>query len=220
MRKIKYWLIYNLLCPLAVWLLRGYKVLSGYRNNSWDRSVALQLQRPGIYVLFHSSLFYAALLMLDMKQRGLQVTVELSPSRDGEIAARILRRLGVRVVRGSGAKRPVAAARTLLRELAAGHNVGVALDGPRGPKGKVSSTVLGIARKTGAPLSAFYGRARREWQLKSWDRCRIPKPFGGAEVVFLDPIIVPPDADEAWMAELRRRLRAEMNEIPHPDADL
>ena len=211
MRALKYWLIYHTLCPLAVWFLRLYRRLVGFRVLNWDNEIQTRGEGPGIYVMFHCDLLYCAMFLMEAHERGLTCTIELSASRDGEIAARILGKLGLRITRGSAVKRRrIAGVRGLLRELKEGRSVGIALDGPRGPRGKISPAILSIAQRTGCPLAPHYGRATREWRLPTWDRFRIPKPFRRAEGVFLEPLYVPKDADEATLERIRKRLREQM----------
>jgi len=211
-RNLKYWLIYTFVCPVAYGLLRLYKHLVRYRNNTWQYDAEISGFGPGIYVQFHSKLFVATLNHIEALKQGRTVTVELSPSRDGEILARIARLAGMRVVRGSRKKNRIGSMRAILRELEEGRSLALALDGPRGPKGSVSDAILHLARRTGRPLIPFHARATRKWTLRSWDRHEIPKPFSRVEGVYLPPIYIPRDADDAALEAIKQRLRSELNE--------
>src|SRR5262249_22097648 len=50
-------------------------------------------------------------------------------------------------------------------------------DGPRGPAREFKPGTLMLAQWSGAPLLPLAYAADRYWQLKSWDRLMIPKPF-------------------------------------------
>lgn len=142
-----------------------------------------------IYVLWHGNL-----LPLLWSHRDRDIAVIISEHSDGEIIARIAHSLGFRTVRGSTSR---GAARALLgacREVEAGHDLAVTVDGPRGPAGTVAPGSPMIAHRTGAamvPVSAWTGRA---WRLKSWDRFMIPKPFARVTVAYDNPILVVADA--------------------------
>ena len=212
MRRLKYWIILTFLCPLLVWIIKGYRFLIRFRCQDVAKGLDQRKRVAGIYVVFHSKLLYAAWMLMVAKRYRAPATIELSPSRDGEIAARILTGLGFRVVRGSGKRKHFSAAKNVMNELESGHWVGVALDGPRGPRGKISSAVLHYAQKTGCPLVPIDGRARSEWRLPTWDRFRIPKPFSRAEGIVHDAIFIPSDADEAAIESVKTRLRELMEE--------
>lgn len=62
-------------------------------------------------------------------------------------------------------------------------------DGPRGPSNKLKPGVSVAARASSACVVPFTWTASRFWQLKTWDRLLIPKPFSKIKVVFSEPLI-------------------------------
>jgi lysophospholipid acyltransferase (LPLAT)-like uncharacterized protein len=142
-----------------------------------------------IYVLWHGNL-----LPLLWSHRQRDIAVIISEHRDGEIIARIAMALGFRTVRGSTSR---GAARALLhacREIDAGHDLAVTVDGPRGPAGTVAPGSPVIAQRTGAAMVPVAASASRAWRLNSWDRFMIPKPFARVTVAYDHPIRVPAGA--------------------------
>jgi lysophospholipid acyltransferase (LPLAT)-like uncharacterized protein len=138
---------------------------------------------PFMYLLWHGQL-----LPLLWTHRDRQIAVMISEHRDGEIIARIAQTLGFRLVRGSTSR---GAARALLggsRELEAGFDLAVTVDGPRGPAGTVAPGALIISQRTGAPMIPTAAAANRAWRLRSWDRFLIPKPFARVTVAYGEPI--------------------------------
>jgi lysophospholipid acyltransferase (LPLAT)-like uncharacterized protein len=69
-----------------------------------------------------------------------------------------------------------------------GFAVAFTVDGPRGPRYEVKSGPVLLAKKTGNPLVPFIVECERFWELKSWDRLHIPKPFTKA-AIFSGPAI-------------------------------
>jgi lysophospholipid acyltransferase (LPLAT)-like uncharacterized protein len=67
-----------------------------------------------------------------------------------------------------------------------------------------------LAKKSGAPLITLHSEPERFWELRSWDRFRIPKPFTKTLVKFGDPLYFPPDEKEA---EGVKRYQCEMDRI-------
>jgi lysophospholipid acyltransferase (LPLAT)-like uncharacterized protein len=155
-----------------------------------------------IYVLWHGDL-----LPLLWSHRKRDIAVIISEHSDGEIIARIAHSLGFRTVRGSTTR---GAARALLgacREVDAGHDLAVTVDGPRGPAKTVAPGSSVIAQRTGAAMVPVAAWASRAWRLKSWDRFMIPKPFARVTVVYDNPIRVAADAAREAIEE-RERVRA------------
>lgn len=144
-----------------------------------------QRRQPFTYVLWHGQL-----LPLLWTHRDRDVAVMISEHRDGEIIARIATSLGFRLVRGSTSR---GAARALLmgsRELNAGFDLAITVDGPRGPAKSVAPGALIIAQRTGAPMVPTAASASRAWRLRSWDRFMIPKPFARINVAYGEPILM------------------------------
>jgi len=88
-----------------------------------------------------------------------------------------------------------------------GWDLGVTVDGPRGPRGYAKGGVLTVSRKTGAwviPVCVAYSRA---WKLGSWDELLVPKPFSSAIVCYGAPFRVQADGDvEPFRAQLEIEL--------------
>jgi len=102
----------------------------------------------------------------------------ISHSPDGEILVRTLKGDGYRFVRGATREGGGRALVGLRRELEAGHSVGVAVDGPKGPFGAIHEGILHLARITGAPIIPLRAVCERALVLDTWDRTVVPLPWG------------------------------------------
>jgi len=101
----------------------------------------------------------------------------ISQHFDGEIIAKTLAFLDIKALRGSTSR---AAKRVLLqafRSVKAGEEILITPDGPRGPRYSMSDGAIGLALKSGLPIFAMNYECSSYWQLKSWDKFVIPKPF-------------------------------------------
>jgi lysophospholipid acyltransferase (LPLAT)-like uncharacterized protein len=58
-----------------------------------------------------------------------------------------------------------------------GDDLLVTPDGPRGPRHEISQGALALAMKSKAPIMVVNYLPSSFWQLESWDRFVIPKPF-------------------------------------------
>ena len=101
----------------------------------------------------------------------------ISQHKDGEIVAKVLSYLSIKALRGStrkGAKKVLLEAIRAVRE---GEEVQISPDGPKGPRHHINDGAVALAQKENLPIMIIGYVADRYWQLKSWDRFVIPKPF-------------------------------------------
>ncbi|HEY5751586.1 MAG TPA: lysophospholipid acyltransferase family protein [Chthoniobacterales bacterium] len=162
---------------------------------------------PFIVAVWHNRIL--GLMTAGYHRTGIvPMTVLTSPSRDGEVLAQALAKLGVAAVRGSSSKRAAAGLIEAIRTFRAGRTMIVTPDGPRGPKYVLSPGVISLARKTGAPVLAVHVHFSRAWRLKTWDRFFVPLPFSRIDVKIDPARFFPETGDlELQRAELEGILR-------------
>jgi lysophospholipid acyltransferase (LPLAT)-like uncharacterized protein len=127
---------------------------------------------PAVYAFWHRCLLACA-----WRFRNHGVTILISRSFDGELIARTVERLGFVAIRGSSSRDGTAGLRNLHRAYLSGHYCAITADGPRGPAMIAKPGVTQLAKLANTTVSAFYVHPERAWQLRSWDRFLIPKPF-------------------------------------------
>ena len=101
----------------------------------------------------------------------------ISSHSDGSIIASTLSYLDIRALRGSskrGAKQVLFQA---FKSIKSKEEVLITPDGPRGPRHHMSDGAIGIALKSKLPIFVMSYKAKDYWQLGSWDKFVIPKPF-------------------------------------------
>jgi lysophospholipid acyltransferase (LPLAT)-like uncharacterized protein len=136
-----------------------------------------------------------------------EMAVLSSLSRDGALQAKILKRLGLTVLRGSSSRGGAAGLRALVGEVRGGADAAFAVDGPRGPLHRVKPGAILAAQQGGAQVVPITTRASRAWTFdKAWDKYLLPKPFAKVEIVRAPPIPVDGVAVESATAELERAL--------------
>lgn len=148
--------------------------------------------RAVVLVLWHGEM-----LPLLYYHRNREIAVLVSEHGDGEIIARILHDFGFRLIRGSTSRGAARALIAVDRELRAGYDVGITPDGPRGPRHSVAPGALLASHRAGAKLMPLAARASAFWQLGTWDRFTIPKPFARITVAYGDPVPVIADSSRA-----------------------
>lgn len=163
---------------------------------------------PVIFVFWH-----ARILPLAHLHRGGGAVVLISEHHDGELIARIIRRRGFGTARGSSSRGGAQGIRALLKALREGRDLAITPDGPRGPARHMKLGPLIVAQRSGAPIVPVAVGGARVWQMRSWDRFMIPKPFARLRVVYGDPIHVPRGTTETEMEALLAHVETEVNRI-------
>lgn len=165
-----------------------------------------------IFAFWHSRLFYLVYYYAKTVKKR-KVSILVSMSRDGDYGVAFVHKLKQDVVRGSTSKGGSQAIRKLADRVAAGNNLVITPDGPKGPAFKVKEGVIKLAQLTGARIIPVSYQATRRRKLKSWDGFMVVKPFGQIHMAFAEPIQIPrnPAADEA--EEFRRKLENTLLEL-------
>jgi lysophospholipid acyltransferase (LPLAT)-like uncharacterized protein len=144
------------------------------------------------------------------RMRGVDLTVLISLSRDGEMINTILGSMGFTAVRGSSGPSGARVLASCIKMLRVGKALVVTPDGPRGPSGVLQPGVITMAQKSGCALVPIGCSSRPRFVMKSWDRMELPLPFSRALILFGEPMYVPEDADPE---EYRLRLQTEMRHL-------
>ena len=119
----------------------------------------------------------------------LNFTVMVSHSWDGERMALAAQALGYRVVRGSSTRGAVGGLLALIKAVQEGHGAGLAVDGPRGPRGVCKPGIIRLAQKTGVPLLPTGVAVSRKFVFKkTWNQVYLPLPFSRQVIYFDEPL--------------------------------
>jgi lysophospholipid acyltransferase (LPLAT)-like uncharacterized protein len=164
--------------------------------------------RHAIFAFWHNVIFYNTWFWRD---RG--IVVMTSQSFDGEYIARFIQRFGYGAARGSSSRGGVRALLGLDAALRAGYDAAFTVDGPRGPRHEAKPGPILLAKRSGHGIVPTHVTCSAYWELGSWDRFQIPKPFARAHVRVTEPIFVPADAGEARMDTARLELQKALDEL-------
>jgi lysophospholipid acyltransferase (LPLAT)-like uncharacterized protein len=145
----------------------------------------LRERRPFIAVFWHGQM-----LPLLWWHRNRGVAILISEHGDGEIIARVARRLGYELVRGSTTRGAERALLESIRLASSGAPLAITPDGPRGPAQSFAAGALLVSHRAQVPLLPVAASASRAWRLRSWDRFMIPKPFARVTVAYGLPEVV------------------------------
>lgn len=157
-----------------------------FETDGWENLEKVEADgKTPILTYWHNRLF---LFSYFWRKRGIVMMV--SQSFDGNILSRLLQRQGFGVSRGSSTRGGKEALNKMAELMEGGITTAITIDGPKGPMyvAKLGATIL--AKNTGNPILPFSLEAEKFWQIKSWDKLQIPKPFSHAKLFIGKPIYI------------------------------
>ena len=161
-----------------------------------------------VLLIWHGKIFIVPYFF---RRRNIMPLV--SPSKDGEIPARIMSGWGYKVLRGSGSHAVVKAWNQMKQELINGGEVIIIPDGPKGPNRIFKMGGIKLAHQTGAWLVPFSFSTSKKKNLRSWDNFLMSKPFSKVVAIYGDPIALNPHLDESGLEGQRQRLEKVLNDL-------
>jgi hypothetical protein len=178
-----------------------------YRTTRWtlvgEEHIRAALLRPegggraraAIAAFWHENLPMMPMLWLSARRRVPEMApvrghVLVSRHRDGRFVGAVVRRFRLELVHASSSRGGAAGLRAMLRVLGAGDMVVITPDGPRGPRRVAAPGVAQLAALSGLPVLPCAARSTRQRVLGSWDRMRLPLPFGRGVLVCGAPVAV------------------------------
>ncbi len=131
--------------------------------------------RPVLLCGWHSRLLFVAQFF---KKNSFNVWGISSEHRDSEIMARILIGWRWKLIRGSSTR----GWRNVIREMKKKLNdstsiIAITNDGPRGPAKIAKRGSISLAMQHKAHIVSMSCSSSSFWELPSWDKTRVPKPF-------------------------------------------
>ncbi len=169
---------YHTIVPWIVYLFVTLLTLT-YRWRLLASKELLELMssgKPFAAVIWHGDMLLSQSLGKRLGWNG-RTVIMVALNQAGEVEARILKRMGYYVVRGSVKKRGKEALEDMKDILRQGGIAALVVDGPQGPVREVKAGVVELARFCRVPIVPIAFMPGNEWILPTWDRTRIPKPF-------------------------------------------
>jgi lysophospholipid acyltransferase (LPLAT)-like uncharacterized protein len=161
-----------------------------------------------IYTVWHGRIFMAT---YHFRNRG--VVVMTSQNRDGDYIARVIEKFGYRAARGSSSRGSRGATIECLRAMKDGRDLGITIDGPRGPRYVAKAGAAYLARKSGNPVVPFNISVEKKWVMRSWDHFQVPKPFSRAIVLIGNPIYVDASATEEQIEVVENQIQSSLDDL-------
>ena len=144
-----------------------------------------------IFIAWHGELLMLPFLYCKIRKKP-NIFIIASEHFDAELIVKICECFGMQSIRGSSTKGGRRVIIQSINRLKDGKDIAIMPDGPRGPYHSVADGAGAIAQKTGLPLVVLQVRPTRFWELNSWDRFRIPKPFCVIDYRASEPFFIAP----------------------------
>ncbi|MFA9453131.1 MAG: lysophospholipid acyltransferase family protein [Candidatus Aminicenantaceae bacterium] len=164
--------------------------------------------KPVILMIWHGRLFITPYFF---RNRGIMPMI--SPSGDGELLVKLASGWGYKFLRGSGSHSMLRAWAILKKELAAGGEVVIVPDGPKGPGKQVKPGALKLSQVSGAPIVPFSFSAARRKILGSWDEFLLPWPFQRLVAIYGEPLTLDPGLKDEEFEQERLRIEGLLKEL-------
>lgn len=170
--------------------------------------LALAEKEKCILALWHNRL--APVYILLEEHTPFSYSALISNSRDGELLARLVeshkRGFSIRVSHNARHQ----ALKEVIHQLKVEKRIIIITpDGPQGPVYEVKPGIIMAAKISGASIIPMTWTGDKFWELGSWDRFRIPKPFSKIQVTFGNAIKIDRNderSDEVIAKEIAMRL--------------
>lgn len=132
---------------------------------------------PTIFACWHGELLMLPYLYSHYRKTP-HAKVLISPHFDGLLISKTIKFFGLDTLEGSSNKNASRVLIQAIKTLKEGYDIGITPDGPKGPRHEVADGVIVMAQKAKAKIVLVEIKPEKFWQLNSWDKFTIPKPFG------------------------------------------
>lgn len=144
-------------------------------------------EEPLIAAFWHGDLFYIPFIYFKLRKDP-DVSVVISEHFDGKIIAKTNSFLKLKSIHGSSTRSGAKVLISAMRVLKNGGDVGITPDGPKGPRHEVADGIIAMSQKTNSKIVVLSCVPKSYWQLSSWDKFTIPKPFTQVDLYASEPI--------------------------------
>jgi len=141
------------------------------------------IEEQCIAVSWHGELFISPQVYRSLRKKQITSAI-ISQHSDGELIAKVLKFFNILPLRGSSNKGARQVLINSLKAIKEKQSILITPDGPKGPRHSMSDGAVALAIKTKLPIMVVSYLANSYWQLKSWDKFTIPKPFSKVDIYY------------------------------------
>lgn len=208
-RKLGYAIIrpiVKFIISLFWWTCRVEKIIGDEHTQK-----LIEKGEPIIPCYWHQMHIFGSWYMRKLQNRGLKIGFLVSPSVDGEVPAKIVESWGAVAIRGSSNRTGARALKDMYNTIVKDKISPVTTsDGPTGPVHKFKQGAILLAQLTQSPMLPIAYTASRYWELKTWDKFIIPKPFSRIIIAVGEPHNISKKLNTEEMEEERVKMEIDM----------
>jgi len=206
-RLAKNFLIQKILALIAAIYIHVVSLTSSikYINNSIPEKY-WKNDQPFILAFWHSQLMMISFSWKNKKK----LNILASGHSDGRFGATIGKYFKLNNIPTYDKNKNISL-RPIFKLLQQKDYIGIAPDGPRGPKEKISEGIIKIAKKSRIPIIPIGFWSSKNFQLKSWDSFLISLPFSKCSFVWGDAMEIPENLTDQEIINFQNRLEDNIN---------
>lgn len=169
---------------------------------------------PIIPCYWHQMHIFGSWYMRKLQKRGLKIGFLISPSVDGEIPAKIVESWGAVAIRGSSNKTGARALKDMYTTIVKDKISPVTTsDGPTGPIHVFKQGAVMLSQLTQSPMLPIAYAASSYWEVNSWDKFIIPKPFSRIVIAVGESHMIDKKLSADEMEAERLAMEKDMNQL-------
>ncbi len=179
-------LIYKISVNIVFLYLKFVYLTSKWKFILPDNLTATEIDKKQgvLFAIWHNRLAFGMHIYKNYKN----VFALASSHSDGRLITDIIKKMDYQVIEGSSNRNPTATLKKIIKQINSGNKVVITPDGPRGPRYKINSTITKLGHKYNKPVIPVSCATNKYFQLKSWDKMIIPKPFCIVVVIIGEPL--------------------------------
>jgi lysophospholipid acyltransferase (LPLAT)-like uncharacterized protein len=206
-RLVKNFLIQKILAFIAAIYIHVVAVTSNIKfiNNSIPEQY-WKNDRPFILAFWHSQLMMISFSWKNKKK----LNIIASGHSDGRFGAYIGKYFKLNNIPTYDKNKNISL-RPIFKLLQQKDYIGIAPDGPRGPKEKISEGIIKIAKKSRIPIIPIGFWSSKNFQLKSWDSFLISLPFSKCSFVWGAAMEIPENLTDQEIINFQNKLEDNIN---------
>jgi lysophospholipid acyltransferase (LPLAT)-like uncharacterized protein len=144
-------------------------------------------KQPALLVTWHNRIMMSPFVPATIRKFNKidKISALASKHGDGRFIGGVIKKFGANIVLGSSKSGRKASRgidmhglKEIIRSFKNGLGISITPDGPRGPVHKINGEVVKIAKLTSAPIVPLGIGYSKFFSLNTWDKLRIPLPFG------------------------------------------
>ncbi|HUJ80115.1 MAG TPA: DUF374 domain-containing protein [Nitrospiria bacterium] len=174
----------------------------------------LESDRPLLLAWWHQDMLFN-FVYLTRFAKSRKIATIVSQSKDGDLAAYLVKQFGITPIRGSSSKGGKEALDRLTAYVRKERAIGIVVcDGPRPPGRVAKFGIVALARATGYPIVKVRSwGARQHIFTSSWCKLLLIYPFSRVTIWSEAPLSVPADACRNALEEYRLEVERGLNRM-------